>query len=183
MANPKCPECGAPLERVRYGGGYLNEDQFNSIRAGDWFCGNVEITHSPQRLRGRDQHLAYWWNRELTPMATPQEPPAADDVGALVKRMRKRLPMLPRYSRDAELLAEAAGELVRLAAHVEALQAEKERVQRCVADVVNEYEELQQATESYGREMAVAALGLAVQELQNALGLPPSTSEGRADGE
>lgn len=33
-----CPECGEAMNVVRDTGGYLNRDQFDAIKAGDWFC-------------------------------------------------------------------------------------------------------------------------------------------------
>jgi hypothetical protein len=37
-AHRSCPVCGFDLEPVTYPGGYLNPDQWESVRAGDWFC-------------------------------------------------------------------------------------------------------------------------------------------------
>ena len=34
----KCPTCGEPMNPVRNHNGYLNSDQFDSVKAGDWFC-------------------------------------------------------------------------------------------------------------------------------------------------
>lgn len=36
----KCPGCDTQLWRVVYRGGHLNPDQFDSVRAGDWYCDN-----------------------------------------------------------------------------------------------------------------------------------------------
>lgn len=44
---PDCPVCMKVLERVRYEGGYLNEDQFDSVRAGDWWVGST----APVKMR------------------------------------------------------------------------------------------------------------------------------------
>lgn len=57
-ALPICPDCGKPLEKVRYRGGYLNEDQFDSIRAGDWYCTSCKGDRSATGYR-------YFWDREL----------------------------------------------------------------------------------------------------------------------
>lgn len=35
---PMCPLCGEPLRKVRYPGGMLNREQWESLRLGDWFC-------------------------------------------------------------------------------------------------------------------------------------------------
>jgi hypothetical protein len=35
----RCPNCGGELERVRQGGSsYLNADQFDAVKCGDWWC-------------------------------------------------------------------------------------------------------------------------------------------------
>jgi hypothetical protein len=44
-----------------------------------------------------------------------------------------------------------------------------ENVKSALQDVDHEYEELTEATDAYGSQMAVAALGIALQELHNAL--------------
>lgn len=56
---PKCPQCGGPLERVRDTSGTLNRDQFDSVKAGDFFCGAC-----PSNGRGKAE-LCYWWESEL----------------------------------------------------------------------------------------------------------------------
>ena len=35
---PECPLCKKPLQRVTNTGGWMNSDQFDAVRAGDWFC-------------------------------------------------------------------------------------------------------------------------------------------------
>jgi hypothetical protein len=55
---PACPDCGKALQPVRYEGGYLNRDQWESVRAGDWFCDACKGTRSRSGYR-------YFWNREL----------------------------------------------------------------------------------------------------------------------
>jgi len=61
-AFPHCPKCGTTLQQVEYPGGMLNEDQWRSTRAGDWFCTDCK---SDQALSG----YLYFWNRDLmTPM-------------------------------------------------------------------------------------------------------------------
>lgn len=57
--NPNCPHCNQPLNRVlRDSSSFLNEDQFDAIRAGDWFC----TCHN--NGRGNSPY-AYFWNKEL----------------------------------------------------------------------------------------------------------------------
>ena len=54
-----CPRCGKPLKRVRYpSGSMLNEDQFDSQRAGDWYC------ESCPGDRGNTGYR-YFWSNEL----------------------------------------------------------------------------------------------------------------------
>jgi hypothetical protein len=39
MSNRLCPKCGLPLKEVRYpSDSYFNRDQWESQRAGDWYC-------------------------------------------------------------------------------------------------------------------------------------------------
>jgi hypothetical protein len=58
---PACPHCARPLRKVRYPGGHLNEDQWDSVRAGDWFC--EDCRNWPKRYR-------YFWNSDLAPLVT-----------------------------------------------------------------------------------------------------------------
>lgn len=66
---PKCPECAAPLHTVRYPGGYLNADQWSSIRAGDFYC-NSSAPHKCEPNGG----IAYFWKHEVGPSAPTPEP-------------------------------------------------------------------------------------------------------------
>ncbi len=60
MPVPNCPECDCPLRPVEQADhGMLNDEQFASIRAGDWYCNKCT---GP---RGKSGHR-YYWNRELT---------------------------------------------------------------------------------------------------------------------
>jgi hypothetical protein len=54
----KCPGCGGNLKRVP-NSNWLNEDQYASCKAGDWFC---EIC--PDNGRGQSG-LCYWWSAEV----------------------------------------------------------------------------------------------------------------------
>lgn len=56
---PNCPECGNPLQKVRNTGGWMNDDQFDAVKAGDWFC------ECHNNGRG-NAPLAYYWNREVS---------------------------------------------------------------------------------------------------------------------
>lgn len=60
QSEPKCPECGAGLHGVRYPGGYLNEEQWDSIRAGDFYC-NSNAPHQREPNGG----ITYFWKREV----------------------------------------------------------------------------------------------------------------------
>ena len=56
---PNCPKCGNPLEKVRQSSNSpLNEEQFDSVRAGDWFC----KCHSNER---GNKPWAYFWDSEV----------------------------------------------------------------------------------------------------------------------
>jgi hypothetical protein len=54
----RCPDCGAPLGHVK-GSGWLNSDQFDSVKAGDFYC-----TGTCKGDRGQSG-LKYFWRREL----------------------------------------------------------------------------------------------------------------------
>lgn len=59
---PNCPLCGGQLEKVRYpSDSYMNEDQFNSVKAGDWYCSKCK---SDKASSG----YAYFWDSEVKPM-------------------------------------------------------------------------------------------------------------------
>lgn len=55
-----CPDCGTRLEHVRYAGGYLNDGQFDAIRAGDYYCKSCKGTRAATGFR-------YFWLSELQP--------------------------------------------------------------------------------------------------------------------
>lgn len=56
----KCPTCSKPLKIVRRSpGSPLNEDQFDSAKAGDYYCDSC-----PSNNRGKAD-LAYFWLREV----------------------------------------------------------------------------------------------------------------------
>lgn len=55
-----CPMCGAQLDKVRnHAGSMLNDDQFDSVKAGDWCCMTC-----PSNNRGRSGY-AYFWDKEV----------------------------------------------------------------------------------------------------------------------
>jgi hypothetical protein len=60
-----CPQCGMALFTVENTGGVLNDDQFDSVRAGDYYCVTYRGTESKSGHK-------YWWKRELyLPSPTP----------------------------------------------------------------------------------------------------------------
>jgi hypothetical protein len=69
----RCPDCKRPLQKVRYPGGYLNEDQWDSMRAGDWFCEECPSLPVTKKYR-------YFWNRDLRPTLLDQIVWAARDA-------------------------------------------------------------------------------------------------------
>ncbi len=55
----KCPVCGGKLLRVRNESGWMNNDQFDAVKAGDWMCETC-----PDNGRGQSGKC-YWWNSEV----------------------------------------------------------------------------------------------------------------------
>jgi hypothetical protein len=85
---PKCPDCGLELCRVFNGAGsMLNDDQFASVRAGDWFCVKCKGKRSASGHR-------YFWNSELRVVesllgagdGTTTAAPLGDDEAAATNR-------------------------------------------------------------------------------------------------
>lgn len=57
----KCPQCGENLIKVLMNTNCpLNEEQFDSVRAGDYYCPKC-----PDNNRGRGK-MCYWWKSELS---------------------------------------------------------------------------------------------------------------------
>lgn len=55
-----CPTCGKRLWRVtRDEDSMLNDEQFDAVRAGDWYCDSC-----PSNNRARTRYR-YFWNHEL----------------------------------------------------------------------------------------------------------------------
>jgi hypothetical protein len=57
----RCPTCASKLAAVTYSGGSLNRDQWESTRAGDYYCTGSCVSDD-----ARSGYL-YWWRRELQP--------------------------------------------------------------------------------------------------------------------
>lgn len=54
-----CPQCGGRLEAVTYpSDSMLNQDQFDSVRAGDWYCTNCKGVEARSGYK-------YWWDNDL----------------------------------------------------------------------------------------------------------------------
>lgn len=71
MSEPQCPKCKVPMRRVRNpSGSMLNDDQFDAIRAGDWYCG----CHN--NGRGNTSN-AYYWNSEVASAEVAPKPSTA----------------------------------------------------------------------------------------------------------
>lgn len=49
----RCPNCQEPMNPVRNTSGYLNSDQFDAVKAGDWFC------------KRHDEATVYVWEHDL----------------------------------------------------------------------------------------------------------------------
>jgi len=62
---PRCPGCGGEVRKVRQdlNTSCLNADQFDAIRAGDYYC-----EACPDNGRGKSK-LCYWWEKEVTTTA------------------------------------------------------------------------------------------------------------------
>lgn len=58
MSWPKCPGCGRDLKSVPTPA-WMNEDQFDAVKPGDYFCETC-----PSNDRGQ-RPLCYWWRREI----------------------------------------------------------------------------------------------------------------------
>lgn len=54
----KCPQCGGHLEEVTNRGGMLNDEQFDSMRAGDYYCSHCVGTEAKSGYK-------YWWKSFL----------------------------------------------------------------------------------------------------------------------
>lgn len=55
----ECPKCGGPLKECPRRSNWLNDDQYASVKAGDYFCETC-----PDNDRGKSG-LCYWWEHEL----------------------------------------------------------------------------------------------------------------------
>ena len=53
-----CPRCGQSLKPVEQESGALNDDQFDAIKAGDWYCEHCKGSRGKTGYR-------YYWDREL----------------------------------------------------------------------------------------------------------------------
>jgi hypothetical protein len=68
-----CPDCKRPLEKVEQAyGSMLNEDQFDSVKAGDYFCRHCT------GIRGRTGYRYFWLKETLSANAPAQAGRAGD---------------------------------------------------------------------------------------------------------
>lgn len=91
QATPLCPRCNKLLQKVRQESeSMLNHDQWDSVKAGDWFCEchNNGRGHAP---------YAYFWNSEL---AASRSGP--DRTPAVQHSIDKYRPALEALARDDE---------------------------------------------------------------------------------
>lgn len=64
MGRRACPVCAGPLERVsRPSGSALNADQFDAVKAGDWWC----VVEHPGQGNGLRSVAGgtYFWDHDL----------------------------------------------------------------------------------------------------------------------
>ena len=60
---PKCPNCNRPVHPVTQGNSYLNSDQFDATRAGDYYCKYCpEDAGTAKKSRSG---YAYFWERDI----------------------------------------------------------------------------------------------------------------------
>lgn len=59
MTNPTCPQCGKALFEVPRHSRSLNDDQYESVKAGDWWCASC-----PDNGRGATG-FCYWTDAEI----------------------------------------------------------------------------------------------------------------------
>ena len=79
MSKRKCPNCGGELFAVtRPSDSYLSPDQFDAVRAGDFYC-----MKCPSNDRGNTGYW-YFWERELMDAKDAQ-------IAALTERLRAEL--------------------------------------------------------------------------------------------
>lgn len=134
---PVCPGCRKPLHEVRQSSGsMLNSDQFDAVRAGDWYCDAC-----PSNGRGNTAY-AYFWNSELRAsekasddhpcdpdcaacLAEVVESPEPGEVGKSVSAKLRRIAgdladiaANPPMEMDSSAMARLASQLLALAGQV-----------------------------------------------------------------
>jgi hypothetical protein len=71
--NKRCPQCGESLNAVT-NNGPLNDDQFDAIKAGDWYCERCEdgsIRNGKKHWRDKDlEVIVYYQCDRCTALAT-----------------------------------------------------------------------------------------------------------------
>lgn len=89
-----CPQCGGSVEKVRYpSDSMLNEYQWDSVRAGDWYCQKC-----PPNNRSNTK-LCYWWDDEVTKYPSPAQG-TAERPPITLRMTKKRVSKLggPQYA-------------------------------------------------------------------------------------
>ena len=60
----ECPQCSGVLYPVTNKGGVLNDEQFASVRAGDYYCKSCKGAEAASGFK-------YWWERDLRDITEP----------------------------------------------------------------------------------------------------------------
>lgn len=56
-----CPQCGHALHEVPRHSTWMNDDQYNAVKAGDWYCGTCPPIEGRESASG----LRYWFDSEV----------------------------------------------------------------------------------------------------------------------
>jgi hypothetical protein len=86
MTNYTCPQCKGELKEVTNNSLFMNKDQFDAEKAGDFYC-----ERCPGNDRGK-QPRCYWWTSEvrkpdIRPEVIVEANKAIDKVRDIVKRL------------------------------------------------------------------------------------------------
>lgn len=63
QARLKCPNCNRPVHPVTQSNSYLNSDQFDAIRAGDYYC--ESCPEEAGTAKKSPSGYAYFWERDI----------------------------------------------------------------------------------------------------------------------
>lgn len=107
-----CPTCGETLVAVRYSG-YLNSDQWDAIKGGDWYCNTCT---DPSIVNGKK----HWHDRELETITYQQcsrcaalsdQPPADPRDAALRLAEKSVLASRQRFTHLESCTYDSSGDL------------------------------------------------------------------------